>query len=40
MFFRGKPKKGGRVALRDAKRLRPSSEQEMDDDEDLDMSLR
>ncbi|XP_042403508.1 chromatin modification-related protein MEAF6-like isoform X1 [Zingiber officinale] len=36
----GKPKKGGRVALRDAKRLRPSSEQEMDDDEDLDMSLR
>ncbi|KAG6496384.1 hypothetical protein ZIOFF_044245 [Zingiber officinale] len=33
----GKPKKGGRVALRDAKRLRPSSEQEMDDDEDLDM---
>ncbi|KAG6475115.1 chromatin modification-related protein MEAF6-like [Zingiber officinale] len=36
----GKPKKGGRVAIRETKRLRPSSEQDMDDDEDPDMSLR
>ncbi|WOL02927.1 hypothetical protein Cni_G11646 [Canna indica] len=36
----GKPKKGGRIASREAKRLRPSSEQELDEEEDLDMSLR
>ncbi|RWW00646.1 hypothetical protein GW17_00036381 [Ensete ventricosum] len=34
---RGKPKKGGRIALREGKRLRPSIEQDLDDEEDLDI---
>ncbi|URE46011.1 Chromatin modification-related protein [Musa troglodytarum] len=33
----GKPKKGGRISLREGKRLRPSIEQELDDEEDLDI---
>ncbi|KAF9605644.1 hypothetical protein IFM89_017987 [Coptis chinensis] len=35
----GKPKKG-RTASRDVKRYRPSSELDMDDDDDLDLSMR
>ena len=36
---RGKPKKG-RTASRDGKRIRPSSEAELDDEDDPDLSLR
>ncbi|XP_058101654.1 chromatin modification-related protein eaf6 isoform X3 [Magnolia sinica] len=35
----GKPKKG-RTVPRDGKRIRPSSEQELDDEDDPDLSLR
>ncbi|KAF8392201.1 hypothetical protein HHK36_022543 [Tetracentron sinense] len=35
----GKPKKG-RTAQRDGKRIRPSSEQDLDDEDDPDLSLR
>ncbi|KAI3990160.1 hypothetical protein MKX01_029138 [Papaver californicum] len=37
----GKPKKGGgRNTPRDVRRIRPSSEHDMDDEDDLDLSLR
>ncbi|XP_026457498.1 chromatin modification-related protein eaf6-like [Papaver somniferum] len=37
----GKPKKGGgRNTPRDIRRIRPSSEHDMDDEDDLDLSLR
>ncbi|OVA09394.1 Histone H4 acetyltransferase [Macleaya cordata] len=36
----GKPKKGGRTAPRDGKRIRPSSEHDIDDEDDPDLSLR
>ncbi|KAF6154801.1 hypothetical protein GIB67_032413 [Kingdonia uniflora] len=36
----GKPKKGGRTAPREAKRMRPSSEPDLDDEDDPDSSLR
>lgn len=36
---RGKPKKG-RTAPRDGKRIRPSSEADLDDEDDPDLSLR
>ncbi|XP_042513275.1 uncharacterized protein LOC122088165 isoform X4 [Macadamia integrifolia] len=35
----GKPKKG-RTASRDGRRIRPSSEHDLDDEDDLDLSLR
>ncbi|OAY64099.1 Chromatin modification-related protein MEAF6, partial [Ananas comosus] len=31
----GKPKKGGRIALREGKRIRPSNDQELDDEDDF-----
>ncbi|KAI0497138.1 hypothetical protein KFK09_023466 [Dendrobium nobile] len=36
----GKPKKGGRISLREGKRIRPSNEQEIEDEDDADLSLR
>lgn len=39
-FSRGKPKKGGRIVLREGKRIRPSSELELDDEDDLDITMR
>uniref|UniRef100_A0A1D1Z771 Chromatin modification-related protein MEAF6 n=1 Tax=Anthurium amnicola TaxID=1678845 RepID=A0A1D1Z771_9ARAE len=36
----GKPKKGGRSAQREGKRIRPSSELELEDDDDPDLNLR
>ncbi|XP_010940076.1 uncharacterized protein [Elaeis guineensis] len=35
----GKPKKGGRIVLREGKRIRPS-ELELDDEDDLDIPMR
>jgi chromatin modification-related protein EAF6 len=32
--IRGKPKKGGRIAMRDGKRLRPSNDPDLDDEDD------
>ncbi|KAG0491393.1 hypothetical protein HPP92_004791 [Vanilla planifolia] len=36
----GKPKKGGRISFREGKRIRPSSEQDVEDEDDVDLSLR
>ncbi|KAK8940083.1 hypothetical protein KSP40_PGU015803 [Platanthera guangdongensis] len=36
----GKPKKGGRISFRDGKRIRSSNEQDIDDEDDADLSLR
>lgn len=37
----GKPKKGGRIAMREGRRVRPPSiEQDMDDDDDIELSMR
>ncbi|MQL92369.1 hypothetical protein Taro_024991 [Colocasia esculenta] len=36
----GKPKKSGRSAHREGKRIRPSSELELEDEDDIDLSLR
>lgn len=35
-FHRGKPKKGGRIALREGKRIRPSNE-DIEDEDDPDL---
>jgi hypothetical protein len=34
IFGRGKPKKGGRPGGRDGKRIRPSNDPDMDDEDD------
>ncbi|PKA49232.1 hypothetical protein AXF42_Ash014134 [Apostasia shenzhenica] len=36
----GKPKKGGRISLREGKRIRPSNEQDIEDEDDPDQNLR
>ncbi|KAJ6797186.1 chromatin modification-related protein MEAF6-like [Iris pallida] len=36
----GKPKKGGRIATREGRKMRPSIDQDLEDDDDLDLGSR
>ncbi|KAJ6827066.1 chromatin modification-related protein MEAF6-like [Iris pallida] len=36
----GKPKKGGRIAMREGRKMRPSIDQDLEEDDDLDPSTR